>query len=454
MTKISQAGSITAPLLIIIATFIIAIYGLLLLLTLQLDFSHRQVASEQALNIAEAGINYYRWHLSHAPEDFSGSEEHDYSDPQGTKVGKFSLQIVPPQNGSSIVTIISQGWTNTYPQIKRTITAQYGIPSFARYSFLQNASSWYGAGITVQGLIHSNNGIRMDGMNTSLVTSAKDVYTCGAETGCYPSATKPGVWGAGHGGTDGSWQFPVPRIEFDTISFNFDDMKNHATASGLYIGPSSYPGHHIKFAPQGTFEVYRVNSTDYYYGYAENDGCQRRYQRITSETLLGTYNVSQKPIVFVENNLWVEGTVKGKTTVVAAKFPIESSSMNIWIPNNLIFAAYDHTNSLGLIAQKDIYFSRNIPSTFRIDAALIAQKGKIIRHGYLSGCGSSTQAVKDLLVINGTIISYEKSYWNFGSGPSSGFRQRQITYDTDLLYQPPPYFPTTGDYEFISWAEE
>jgi len=128
--------------------------------------------------------------------------------------------------------------------------------------------------------------------------------------------------------------------------------------------------------------------------------------------------------------------------------------MSIWIPNNLVFAAYDQTNALGLIAQKDIYFSRNIPDNFRVDAALIAQKGKIIRHGYLWFCGSSSQALKNKLTINGTIISYEKSYWNFGSPPSSGFKEREITYDTALLYQPPPYFPTSGDYEFISWKEE
>lgn len=462
-----QSGSITPPLLIITATFIVIIYGLLWLLAIQLDYSHRQVASEQALNMAEAGINYYRWHLAHAPEDFQdgtgspGKYEHEYRDPQGTKVGRFSLEIIPPSNGSSIVTIISTGWTNNYEKVKRTIQTQYGIPSFARYAFLNNASVWYGAGLTVNGMIHSNNGIRMDGINTSLVTSTQETYMCGSETGCHPPEHKPGVWGAGPGSN--LWQFPVPVIDFDTISFDFANMRQAAQTTGLYLESSGGAGYHLKFINDGVFQVFRVTTTGYIRGYSVpgqglgeegQGGCRRLYQIITNETLLGSYNVSQKPIVFAEDHLWVEGTVKGRITLVAARFPINSNAMNIWIPNNLAYGAYDHTNTLGLIAQNDIYFSRDIPDNFKIDGALIAQKGKIIRHGYFNWCGGSTGAVKNKLTINGALISYLKSYWNYGSEPLSGFRQREINYDNDLLYQPPPYFPTSGEYEFISWKEE
>ena len=84
----------------------------------------------------------------------------------------------------------------------------------------------------------------------------------------------------------------------------------------------------------------------------------------------------------------------------------------------------------------------------------MAQTGKIIRHGYSSSCGGASGAVKDKLTINGAILSYEKSYWNYGSSLYSGFIEREINYDTHLLYQPPPFFPVSGEYEFISWTEE
>lgn len=462
-----QKGSITPSLLIVTGAFIFVIFALLLTLSLQLDFSHRQVASEQSLNIAEAGVNYYRWHLAHAPEDFQdgaglpGPYEHDYFDPQGAKIGKFSLEIIPPSDGSTTVTIKSTGFTDRYPNLTRTIEAQYGKPSFSQFAFLSNASSWYGSGITVHGKIHSNNGIRMDGTNTSTVTSAKETYMCGSETGCHPPTHKPGVWGSG--GDQGLWQFPVPAIDFDTISFDFAQMKQAAQDNGFYLGPSGSLGYHIIFADNGTFQIFRVTNTGYIRGYSVpgqglgqdgGGGCRRRYQLITNEEPVASLSVAENSIVFVEDNFWVEGTVNGRLTVVAAGFPIGSSNKNIWIPNNLLYKAYDHTNSLGLIAQNDIYFAKDIPNNFKIDAAMIAQKGRVIRHGYFSWCGGSSGAVKDSLTINGALISYDKSYWNFGSQPDSGFREREITYDTDLPYRPPPYFPDSGDYEFISWREE
>jgi len=447
-------GSITPALLVITGAFVVIIFALLLAVSLQLDFSHREVASERSINIAEAGVNYYRWHLAHSPDDFvSDVGIHDYLDPQGSSIGKYDIEVTAPSQGSSIVTIRAIGWANDFPNVKRTIAARYGRPSLAQYSFLQNASSWYGSGITVNGRVHSNNGIRMDGANLSLVTSAKETYTCGSETGCNPAQEKPGVWGTG--GDQGLWQFPVPAIDFNAISFDFSVMKTSAQSDGLYLPASGYSGYHFIFVNDGTVRVNRVTGTNYYYGYTPEDGCQRRYQRITNETLMGTYSLANIPIIFAEDNLWVEGTVKGKTTVVAARFPIESSNTDVWIPNNILYAAYDHSNTLGLIAQRDVYFARDIPTDFRVDAALMAQKGKIIRHGYFSSCqGTSTGAVKNSLTINGSIISFNKSYWNYGSGPSSGFITRTIAYDTDLIYQPPPYFPTSGEYEFISWIEE
>jgi len=461
-----QKGSITPPLLIITASFIVIIYALLFMLSLQLDYSQRQVASEQALAIAETGINYYRWHLAHAPEDFQdgtsapGPYVHDYLDPQGASIGKFSLEIIPPSAESSIVTIVSTGWTERYENIKRTIKAQYGKPSLTQFSFLQNASSWYGSGITIHGKVHSNNGIRMDGTNTSVVSSAKETYMCGSETGCHPPEAKPGVWGAG--GDQGLWQFPMPAIDFDLISFDFASMKESAQTQGLYLGESGKEGYHIIFENE-TFRVFKVLRTDYIEGYSVpgqglgqegKGGCRKRYQLIASEELIDNYNLSNTPIIFAEDYLWVEGVIDGRLTVVAARFPITSNKISIWIPNSLHYAAYDHTDSLGLIAQSSIIFTRDVPDDFKIDGALIAKAGNIMRHGYFWWCGGAEGAVKDKLTINGSLISYFKSYWNFGSEPESGFITREITYDPDLLYSPPPFFPTSGEYEFISWTEE
>lgn len=471
MRNFLSKGTITPALLIISGAFLVVLYAILFVLSIQFEYSARQVGLEQALHIAEAGVNYYRWHLAHDPDDFTdgtgqpGPYVHEYFDPQGKAIGKYSLEITPPSEGSSIVTISSTGSTYQYPKITRTVTVQYGIPSFARYSFLSNASSWYGSGITVNGLIHSNNGIRMDGTNTSLVTSAKETYMCGSETGCWPAQSKPGVWGSG--GDQGLWQFPVTPIDFDAISLDLTNMRDAAQQEGLYLGDSNARGYHIIFNSDGTFTLKRVDATSFIRGYSSPGegigqegvgGCRNLYEVIGNETTLGTYNISNTPIVFAEDDLWVEGIVRGRITLVSASFPIQSSERDIWIRGNITYTAYDGRDVLGLVSKDNIFFTRDIPENFQVDAILMAQKGKIIRHRYTNDqCRYwIVGSVKNSLTINGALISYYKSYWNFTYGGTlvSGFRTRTVNYDTNVLYAPPPYFPTSGEYEFISWREE
>lgn len=457
--KKNKKGSLTISLLTISASFIIIILALLMLLTNQFDYTMRQEAHQQALNIAEAGINYYRWHLAHDQDDFQDGTDnpgpyiHDYHDPQGKQIGQYSLEIIPPDEGSTVVTIKSTGWHKEYPNIKRTITAKLGLPSITQYSSLNNTSLWFGSGITVHGLIHSNNGIRMDGVNTSIVSSARETYTCGTETGCSPSQERPGVWGSGPGGDQGLWEFPVANYDFEGINLDFLKMRQAAQDNGLYLQDSQAQGYHLIFSDQ-YLNVRRVTDTDYTWGYSSEQGCERLYQYIDSEETVGNYDLSETPIVFAEDNLWVEGTVEGRVTVIAARFPLDNNNMNIWIDDNLQYESHDDHNRLGLIAQNDIYFSRNIPNDFVVEGALMAVKGHIIRHGYFWWCGWYNNAVRNSLTVYGTLISNLKPYWNYGTSPTSGFETRTHTYDSSLLYNPPPYFPTQGEYNLIYWKED
>jgi hypothetical protein len=461
-------GSITIPLLIAAGTAIIILYGAVALLSLLYEYSNRQTAGEQSLNIAEAGISYYRWHLSHDPLDFkdgqpgNGPYIHEYIDPQKNKIGSYSLLIDPPHNGSSIVTITSTGKTEQYPSIKRTIKAQYGIPSLASYAFLQHGIMWYGSGITINGPIRSNVGIRMDGINNSIVSNYQAQYHCGGETGCDPPSYKNGVWGEGPNSS--LWEYPSTLLDFNRITFDFDGMKRDADSSGLHLLGSGASGYHLVFQSNGTVKVYKVTSTTSTNGYftagqgledvTRQGTCVQLNQYISRETLINTYQLSSKPIIFVEDNIWVEGIIKGRVTVTAVRFPVATTNTNIWINNNLTYSAYDGSDVLGLIAENDIYFGRQIPDNFRVDASLMAQSGQIIRHRYYNNCGGTTQAIKNSLTIYGSIISYYKSYWNYGDPPTSGFRTRNIMFDPYLRYGPPPYFPVSGEYEFISWKED
>jgi hypothetical protein len=458
-----NGGSISIFVLVMGVVMSLTIGGLALFGSVQYTTSRRGESYQKAVTIAEAGVNYYKWHLAHDPTDYQdgieeeGPYEHDYLDPQGGIIGKYSLDIIPPDAGSEIVTIKSTGWSLEHPTIKRTVTAEIGPDSLAKYSFLHNSTVWFGQGIFVSGEVFSNGGIRMDGEHDSLVKSAKETYTCGTETGCWPPQTKDGVWG--NGGTPALWQFPVTTFDFDSVVTDFNELKDEAQSTGVYLSPSSYFGYHLVFNSDGSVQVYEVTSADNKKGRDADSVCQNLFQIIDSESLLGSYDLTEKGIFYAEDDVWVDGTVSGKGTVVAARLPVGTYTTNIFITDNLVYDVDDGSSVLGVIAQNNIIFGYDIPTDFYVSGILMAQSGSVLRHAYNSGnCtnGSRSSAVRQNLTIFGSIISNLKSYWNFSGmgGVRSGFINRVIIYNQDAAEDPPPYYPSTGDLKLLRWRED
>ena len=106
-TKNRKRGDIIILVLLIITLVGYMELPLLSVLVGELRVSRTQIASEQALQIAEAGINYYQWHLAHFPTDYqdgtshAGPYVHTYVDVDTqTTIGQYSLVITPPSTGS------------------------------------------------------------------------------------------------------------------------------------------------------------------------------------------------------------------------------------------------------------------------------------------------------------------------------------------------------------------
>ena len=177
----NQKGGMLILVLVMTSLFIIIAIGIIDLGILRQRVLKKQISSTQSLHIAEAGVNYYRWHLAHDETDFydgTGADPgpvgepygpyiHDYISPGGEVEGKFSLEITPPPSGSTIIRIKSIGWTLDNPHMTRTIEVRYGMKSLAHFSYLTNSNIWLGSTENVRGEVHSNGGIRMDGSNDS-----------------------------------------------------------------------------------------------------------------------------------------------------------------------------------------------------------------------------------------------------------------------------------------------
>jgi type II secretory pathway pseudopilin PulG len=239
----------------------------------------KQLSSrEQAFQIAEAGIDYYRWHLAHNQTDYTdgnattttGPFVHDFKDKDGNVIGNFALTITPPPVGSTVVKIKSKGSINDGSGVVRSIEAKLAIPSLAKYAVAANDVMRFGEGTEVFGPIHSNNGIRFDGLAHNIISSSKDKYidpdngnsyrfgvytTVGTDDPNPPAAvpSRPDVFMAGR-------QFPLQTFDFSGMTTDLSQMKTSAQTDGKYFAASGAQGYHVKFKTNDTFDLYKVTA--------------------------------------------------------------------------------------------------------------------------------------------------------------------------------------------------
>ena len=452
-----QKGDTLVLLIVVISVFSCMMFSFINLIYSRMKAMETNVAGEEAFQIAEAGINYYEWHLAHFPNDYqdgtgkAGPYIHTYTDRDTEQdIGQFSLTITPPTVGSTVVTIQSTAFSNANPNFKRTITARYGIPSLALYSFLSNDIIWIGSDETVNGQFQSNNGVRFDGVGNAPIQSAKSTYTCNANQGSPCPALENGVWGGASQAVKNFWQFPVPAVDFSALTSNLASMKSSAQNGGIYLPPSNASGYSLVFNTNGTVSVYKITSlASNPNGWDINFNPQNQFTDYNGRTLQFTQAIPANGIIYIEDNTWVEGAIKGRVTVTAAKLPYDSSSApTIYIPHNILYAAKDGTNSLGLIAQQNIVVTYHADDNLEIDAALIAQNGST-EFFYYPG------DIKTSISIFGSIMTFGQWTWTWvdgGNSVLSGYKNTMDTYDGSLLYAPPPSFPiSSSGYQLLSW---
>lgn len=473
MKKIHIQGFILVNVLVFGVISVIVVTGLVNWGGTMLKDTRQLSAREQAFQIAEAGIDYYRWHLAHAPTDYkdgnatttNGPFYHDFKDKDGNVIGKFALTITPPPIGSTLVKIRSKGTVNDYPSVSRTIQTTLAIPSFAKFAAVANDVMRFGAGTEVYGPIHSNDGIRFDGVAHNIVTSAKDkyidpdngntyrfgVYTTDSPTDPNPPAAvpnRPDVFQVGR-------QFPVPAVDFTGITTELSTMKTNAQSGGRYFAASGSQGYRIVLKTNDTFDLYKVTSLSSAPNNCTNAQNQSEWGTwsIQNQTFLQNYAFPANGIIFVEDHVWVEGQINtARLTIAAGKFPDNSSTRkDIMINKDLLYTNYDGQDVIALIAQGDITTGLFSNDTLRVDAALIAQNGRVGRYYYSANyCG--VNAVQTAITLYGMIGSNRR--YGFAYTDNTGYLTRNIIYDGNLLYAPPPSFPLTSDqYTTLSWEE-
>ncbi|MFH0818700.1 MAG: hypothetical protein V1898_01765 [Patescibacteria group bacterium] len=499
--KNNHQGSILIAVMVFGVVFIISFSAIASLVITGHRLIQQKTAREKAFQIAEAGLNYYRWQLAHNLEDFDGVSNVPYYDPSGDLIGYYSVTAEPIEyvaTGSTVtlchkpetaaertltvaddalpahlahgdyegecggdasinfstIAITATGWTPEYPNSIRIVKALYGRPSLAKYAYVSNSNIWFGSSENITGTVHANGGIRMDGTCNSLITSTQETYICGSEHGC-SDEEKPGIWGSSS--RSDLWDFPIANgVDFDAITVDLENIKTLATAEGVYLPPSGAYGYLITFSDSGSIDVRKVTKLQSaVLGHNGTDWVTEAHSYKNTSNV-GTYEIPDNGLIFVEDDVWVEGVVDGRATLAAARLPDGSyTDASIFIQNNIEYDLRDGSSVLGLIAQKDILIPLYAPNELIIDAALLAQKGHVFRYYYPSSMYS--QAIRSSIETYGTIIT--NTVWTFSwvssaDGPViSGYQNTSSVYDPYLLYGPPPSFPSGDEYEFISWEE-
>lgn len=304
----------------------------------------------------------------------------------------------------------------------------------------------------------------MDGTANAPVTSSLSSWQCTSSFGCSPSSTQNGVFGAGPNQT--LWSFPEPQVDFAGIAADFTTLKSVASSSGLYLpryssgnsnGAAYWRGYHLIFNANGTVTVRRVTSTTQLNNTPVNStDLTTDRQIIQNETAYSTYTIPANcGLIFVEDNVWVEGTVPTKVTLVAANITTTGVAPNAYLKNNITYGASDGTDGLTLIAENNILITPDSPQTMTLNGVFIAQGGAFGRNLY--SC-PGTYEPRTSLTILGTTVSNKRTgtKWVNGCGGSdAGYQTRVDAFDRKLATDPPPFTPTvSSDYEFVDWREE
>lgn len=482
MGNISKKGSATAYVLSIMTIVLFILTPMLQYISSSLRYSMHESSREEALQIAEAGMYWYKWYLSHhlagktaqqtkqfwsdecggnAKKQYDATE---YIDPYGSGIGRYQIEIDCPTEYLTIVTVRSSAWTYKNTSLTRTVQARFRKPSWSEYAVLSNVETSFvrfGSDTEVFGPVHANGGIHFDGVAHNTITSSAETYY-DSDTDVH--AWRDGVWTSWNNEYNstqnsnvflGGKEYPVtPPKDFNGVTTDLSVIKDAAIASETYFDSTSQ-GRRIILKPNGTFDMCIVNS---YNGSTNAIGNYKRWSSngtcsSCSGQCLRNFSIPQNGAIFVEDNIWLEGTVDGNRVTIAAADMSSSQERSIFVGyGDLRYTNYDGSDIIGVIGEKNVEVIGPSLNVLRIDGAFLAQTGRVGREHYTpAGCNGSCAVIRDTITVYGAIATNLR--YGFAWTDGTGYQHKNLYFDNNLLYYPPPYFPVGTDYFIDLWEE-
>lgn len=341
---------------------------------------------------------------------------------------EYRLQIIPPNiaAGDKTVRVLAAGQLAcTAPGVpkycgtesRRTIETFVRPSSIADYYRVVDGDVGWGSGATTYGKIYANGDVNHDG------TAQGNIYAEGQITGATTlvgGATKYDV----DSNPNIRSQIEEP-IDFTAFVTSFVDIQNAAAANSpsmAFTGVANTLAWRFIFNANGTVTVQRCPT----------GGVLDEAQTLPTCAAYGSspYVIPSNGAIYATETVIVSGVVDGRVTV--------GSNDDIVIEGNISYET-PGDDVLGLAAKNSVITANYAPSTLTWNAAVIAQSNTW--HSY-----SGTQS-KTTMNFTGMSATADGGYF-------TQFATRNYSYDDNLQYLPPPWFPVVGDAYVIQFFRE
>ncbi len=323
--------------------------------------------------------------------------------------------------------------TATYMGQSRVITCLIQPSSFSRFSYYTTTdmSGYWVTGDTCWGPLHINNWLNVAGkpvfMGRSTTLNGLHRYTNPQNNS--NTVDKPVFLG----GFDQGINVSLPT--------DISALQNAAMAGGKYING----GQDVYMELKSNGQVKWKQDNSWTGGPWNND-------------FIST--LAPNGAFFAQGvNIHIKGTLNGQLTVGCGGTTASTTQGNFYLDDDIVYnqdprVIPSSTDMLGLVAENKLWIS-DVPANrnhaYTLDACVFSRTDGLWVQNY------STREVEGPLNTFGSQVASVGGYTGVFSGDPPtiihGYSAGQTAYDNRLMLAAPPYYPTTGQYEIISWFE-
>ncbi|MHB9035195.1 MAG: hypothetical protein ACYC64_00910, partial [Armatimonadota bacterium] len=485
---------ITMVALFLVTTLAVAVLSIT---SSTLYMNNRQQFRAIALNISESGAEIAALWLRDQP--YPPTQTQQFA-PVAMNNGSYTVTIHPdPGNTTAFLKTFIIESVGQFGNVSKSVEVVIRQASFGRYGYFTDKETssvsggaiWWAAGEVVDGPVHSNNtngtnfNINYNNSNSPIFLDM--VTAAGSSINYSPSRprdenTFKRIFANGSKGFKlGVDPIALPPSTDAQKEAAWGGTSGFPTTTGVYLRGSSNSG--ICIVGDSTIQLALDASGNQQIIIKQGSNTttitQNKSTNSTSVTgPVGSGSVTSMShlpngVVYSTGNITslkgevADNLVSGDTIATRSEITIATnvnSGKNITVTDNIIYhtrpdKTLDPTDpvnlaagTLGLVAN-NVTISSSAPANLEIDAVCMAGS-QTTAAGSFSVANYSTKKPTGTLTVLGGLIQKARGpvgTFNPSTGQTVTGYRKNYHYDPRLAQQPPPYYPTTGQYDRLSW---